>query len=129
MPLRFCGEFWWTRYAPTPIPYEDAETEPEPTYSFIWPHRLIHEVNVLILSKAIDPLKAIQIVKKRHLKKKQNGLETGGGRARKPTPAAATQVLTTVEKAGDHRVGKLALPGKSRLAMPLLFPARRTFLL
>ena len=78
MPRRFCGEIWWTRYPPTPIPYEDSETEPEPTYSFIWPHHLIHEVNVLILSKGIDPLKAIHIVEQTHLKKKQKRLATGG---------------------------------------------------
>jgi len=68
MPLRFSDETGWTHYRPTPIPYE-PDGEPEPLYSFYWPHELIHEVNVLILSKGLDPLKAIQAVEKKHLMK------------------------------------------------------------
>ncbi len=70
MPLRFNDEAGWTYYPPTRIPYEDAEAEPEPAYSFYWPHNLIDEVNVLILSKSMDPLRAIQAVEKKHLRKK-----------------------------------------------------------
>ena len=70
MPLRFSDEVGWTYYRATRIPYEDEEDEPEPLYSFFWPHELIHEVNVLILSKGMEPLKAIHIVEERDLKKK-----------------------------------------------------------
>jgi len=69
MPLRFSDETGWTHYRAMRIPYEDAEEEPEPLYSFFWPHELIHEVNVLILSKGLDPLKAIRVVEKKHLRK------------------------------------------------------------
>ena len=67
--LRFNDEAGWTYYPPTRIPYEDAEGEPEPPYSFSWPHDLIREVNVLILSRGMDPLRAIQAVEKKHLRK------------------------------------------------------------
>ena len=70
MPLRFTDETGWAHYPPTPIPYEDPEREAEPTYSFFWSEYLIHEVNVLILSKGMDPLKAIHTVEQKHLKKK-----------------------------------------------------------
>ena len=69
MPLRFSVETGWTHYPPTPIPYEDPGGEPEPAYSFIWSHYLIHKANVLILSKGMEPLKAIQAVEKKHLRK------------------------------------------------------------
>ena len=73
MPLRF-HEAGWTYYPPTRIPYEDVEAEPEPAYSFSWPHNLIYEVNVLILSKRMDPLKAIQAIEKKYLRRKQKTL-------------------------------------------------------
>ncbi len=69
MPLRFSNETGWTCCPPTRIPYEDAEDEPEPLYFFYWPLDLIHEVNVLILSKGMEPLKAIQVIEKKHLRK------------------------------------------------------------
>ena len=69
MPLRFNGEAGWTYSPPTRIPYEDAEGEPEPLYFFSWPQDLICEVNVLIVSEGVDPLKAIQVVEKKHLRK------------------------------------------------------------
>ena len=70
MPLRFSDETGWTYYRSTRIPYEDAEDEPKPAYSFIWSHYLIHKANVLILSKGMEPMKAIRIVEETHLKKK-----------------------------------------------------------
>jgi hypothetical protein len=69
MPLRFNNEAGWTYFPPTRIPYEDIEDEPEPLYSFYWPHTLIHEANVLILSKGMDPLQAIQTIEKKHLRR------------------------------------------------------------
>ena len=70
MPLRLSVETGWTHYPPTPIPYEDPGGEPEPAYSFIWSHYLIHKANVLILSKGMEPLKAIHTVEETYLKKK-----------------------------------------------------------
>ena len=69
MPLVFDNKTGWTQHPPTPVPYEAPEHEPETTYSFFWPHDLIHEANVLILSKGMDPLKAIHIVDQTRLKK------------------------------------------------------------
>ena len=70
MPLRFTEENGWTYCPPTSIPYEDAESETTPAYSFLWDQYLIHKANALILSKGIDPLKAIHIVEQIHLKKR-----------------------------------------------------------
>jgi hypothetical protein len=71
MPLRYTQENGWTYCPPTSIPYEDPGSEPKPAYSFFWSHYLIHEANVLILSKGMDPLEAIHIVEQTYLKKKQ----------------------------------------------------------
>ncbi len=68
MPLRFDDETGWTYRPPTPIPYEDPGGEPARAYLLFWSHDLIREANLLV-SKGMDPLKAIHIVEEKHLKR------------------------------------------------------------
>ena len=69
MPLKYTEENGWTYCLPTSIPYDDPGSEPQPAYSFFWSNDLIHEANVLILLKGMDPLNAIHAVEQKHLSK------------------------------------------------------------